>query len=99
MITPVLAAVGLKQPETPGGTHRSFWDIDDPNEIQVQPALLNKQDTTRFRLAEVAVKQFSSTLHINTVGKVFFVGWFFFQVFTTLLPQCKTCVLSPKPFK
>ena len=62
------AGVGLIEPDTPGGTHRSFWDIDNHKEIAVQPTLLNKQDTTRFCLADVARKQFSGAIHINTVG-------------------------------
>lgn len=69
MIGFYFAAVGLIEPETPGGTHRSFWDIDNSAEIEVRPALLNKQDTTRFCLAQVKAKRYSSAIHMGTVGK------------------------------
>lgn len=65
----LFAAVGLIEPETPGGTHRSFWDIDNSQEIEVRPALLNKQESTRFCLAEVTKKQYSSAIHLGTVGE------------------------------
>ena len=62
-------AVGLVEPETPGGTHRSFWDIQNPSEIEVRPALLNKQDKTRFCLASTTKKQYSGSIHLGTVGE------------------------------
>lgn len=66
--------MGLIEPETPGGTHRSFWDIDNSQEIEVRPALMNKQEVTRFCLAEVKKKQFSSAIHLSTVGEAPFLG-------------------------
>lgn len=65
----VAAAVGLVEPSTPGGSHRSFWDIHDPQEIQVRPALLNKQERTRFCLADSRRRRYSSVVHIDTVGE------------------------------
>ena len=62
------AAVGLVEASTPHGTHRSFWDVSHPAEIDVKPTLLNRQDVTRFSLADVEQRRYSPAIHINTIG-------------------------------
>ena len=60
--------LGPERPEFGVNSNKELWDLQLARVLQVQPVLLNKQDETKFALANTTPSNYSRRIQINTVG-------------------------------